>query len=57
MSADLDLAKLHEVGDQESARFNASIPKSLELGERAKKSQPNGVTMSWMAGLYEHAPI
>ncbi|MBT4890831.1 MAG: hypothetical protein HON65_14880, partial [Rhodospirillales bacterium] len=62
MSADpistvLDFDKLRDIADQEAARLNFMIPKSLELGKRAHKSQPNGVAMPWMTGLYEHAPI
>jgi glutamate-1-semialdehyde aminotransferase len=57
MSADLDLNRLREIADQEAVRLNDRMPKSIELGKRAGKSQPNGVAMSWMAGLYEHLPM
>lgn len=37
--------------------FAARTTKSQALWQQAKKSQPNGVPMTWFAGLYEHAPI
>lgn len=53
----IDGDKLHAMAERESARFHDMTGKSRTLGERARRSQPNGVPMAWMAGLYEHAPM
>ena len=43
--------------EAENARFVAERPKSMALLERARKSMPRGVPMSWMDDLYEHPPV
>lgn len=53
----LDGEKLRAMSRRESERFLAMIPKSLELGGRAARSQPNAVPMAWMLGLHEHPPM
>ncbi len=53
----IDGQRLREVGDREAERFQAMIPKSLELGKRAARTQPNAVPMAWMLGLHEHPPM
>ena len=42
---------------REDASFDARRPRSRALFERARRSMPNGVPMSWMMELYEHAPV
>ena len=42
---------------REDAVFAESHQRSLELRERARGSMPFGVPMSWMATLYDHAPL
>lgn len=53
----LDGQKLRAISERETDRFAGMIPKSVDLGKRAAKSQPNAVPMAWMAGLYEHPPL
>ena len=43
--------------EAENARFAVERPKSMALLERARKSMPRGVPMSWMDDLYEHPPV
>lgn len=42
---------------REDAAFVERRPRSRALLERARRSMPNGVPMSWMAELYEHMPV
>jgi glutamate-1-semialdehyde 2,1-aminomutase len=42
---------------REDAVFAERRPRSRALLERARRSMPNGVPMSWMVELYEHPPI
>lgn len=42
---------------REDAAFVDRRPRSLVFLERARRSMPNGVPMSWMVELYEHPPI
>src|SRR5918995_2001650 len=37
--------------------FDSRTRRSAELGERARRSMPDGVPMAWMAGLYGHRPL
>ncbi len=46
-----------ELKAREDAAFLVSHPRSLELRERARASMPFGVPMTWMATLYDHAPL
>src|SRR5215472_16132127 len=55
--AGYDPDRLHAVRAREEAIFRSRIPHSLGLAARARQSMPNGVPMSWMAGLYRHPPI
>jgi glutamate-1-semialdehyde 2,1-aminomutase len=48
---------LAEVTVRERATFLARIPESLALHQRATRHMPNGVPMSWMAGLYPTPPL
>ncbi len=53
----IDGQKLRMIHEREMRHFTDMIPKSIDLGKRAGKSQPNAVPMAWMAGLYEHPPM
>ncbi len=53
----LDWDRLTALRDEEGHRFATRIPRSLTLWERAQRSQPSGVPMAWMAGLYRHPPL
>jgi glutamate-1-semialdehyde 2,1-aminomutase len=53
----IDLARVRELRDAENARFVAERPRSMALQERARRSMPRGVPMSWMDDLYEHPPV
>jgi glutamate-1-semialdehyde 2,1-aminomutase len=53
----IDPAKLCRIREREQDSFAARTRRSAAWLERARRSMPNGVPMSWMAGLYDHAPI
>ena len=53
----IDTAALRSLREHEDAEFVRRRPRSRELLERSRASMPGGVPMSWMTGLYEHAPI
>jgi glutamate-1-semialdehyde 2,1-aminomutase len=53
----IDLARVRELRKAENARFVAERPRSMALQERARRSMPRGVPMSWMDDLYEHPPV
>jgi glutamate-1-semialdehyde aminotransferase len=53
----IDPAKLRRIKEREEANFTTRTPRSAALRARARRSMPNGVPMSWMAGIYDHAPI
>ena len=48
---------LRSVREREDAEFVRRTPRSRALLERSRDSMPSGVPMSWMAGLYQHAPL
>lgn len=48
---------LERVRERETGRFIARTRSSRALLERGRRSMPAGVPMSWMAGLYRHAPL
>jgi glutamate-1-semialdehyde 2,1-aminomutase len=54
---DVNLERVAELKRIEDARFAASHPKSIELGDRARRSMPLGVPMCWMSFLWDHPPI
>ncbi len=56
-SAGVPASRLASLRRREDATFTESRPRSRALLERARRSMPNGVPMSWMAELYEHPPI
>jgi len=53
----IDRARLAALKQREDQEFAARTPGSAALVERARKSMPSGVPMSWMAGLSEHPPL
>ena len=53
----VDRSKLTALRALETARFAERTPRSAALLARARASQPNGVPMAWMAGLYDHPPL
>jgi hypothetical protein len=53
----IDLARVRKLEQAENARFAAERPRSMALKERARRSMPRGVSMSWMDDLYEHPPV
>jgi glutamate-1-semialdehyde 2,1-aminomutase len=53
----LDPGRLEPLESRENARFIAERPKSTALLERARKTMPRGVPMSWMDDLYDHPPV
>jgi glutamate-1-semialdehyde 2,1-aminomutase len=52
-----DTARLTDIKRREDARFVETHPRSIELWERAKRSMPNGVPMSWLRTSYDHPPL
>ncbi len=52
----LDRDRLEALGARESERLAARLPRTQALLARARRSQPNGVPMAWMAGLHRHPP-
>ena len=53
----IDSDGLRALREHEDAEYLRHRPQSCELLARGLKSMPGGVPMSWMTGLYEHAPI
>jgi glutamate-1-semialdehyde 2,1-aminomutase len=53
----IDSGRVAELKHREDARFRVTHARSIEALERARKSMPLGVPMSWMAELYDHPPI
>ena len=49
--------RLQTIEARENERFVAERPRSMALLERARRSMPRGVPMSWMDDLYEHPPV
>jgi glutamate-1-semialdehyde 2,1-aminomutase len=55
--AGVDLGRVDELWQRESARFAREHPRCLELRERARARMPHGVPMSWMASYFAHPPV
>lgn len=53
----VDPARIAALKAREDAAFRAARPRSMALIERARRTMPCGVPMSWMASLYDHPPI
>ena len=49
--------RLEAIRDTETLAFHEHTPKSGKWLHQARELMPNGVPMSWMAGLVRHAPI
>jgi len=56
-TANIDRARLTALSEREHVRFLARVPQSRALHARAIRHLPNGVPMSWMAGLYPTPPL
>lgn len=56
MGHEVDLDRVAALQREEDQRFAVTHPRSLELQERARRSMPLGVPMSWMAYLFDHPP-
>ena len=48
---------MDQLAAAENERFVAERPRSTERLERALKTMPRGVPMTWMDDLYEHPPV
>jgi glutamate-1-semialdehyde aminotransferase len=53
----VDLARVAQLKQREDAAFLEARPRSLALLERARRSMPLGVPMSWMDFLFDHPPM
>ncbi|HEX2234919.1 MAG TPA: transaminase, partial [Actinomycetota bacterium] len=53
----IDPERVRRLRRVEEARFLAERPRSLALLERARRTMPRGVPMSWMDDMWEHAPV
>lgn len=53
----IDPDRVRALEIRENARFVADRPISAGLLERARRTMPRGVPMSWMDDLYDHPPI
>jgi glutamate-1-semialdehyde aminotransferase len=53
----VDLGRVAKLKQREDAAFFEARPRSLALLDRARRSMPLGVPMSWMDWLFDHAPI
>ncbi len=51
----VNLDRVSQLTQRENQRFLAMRPKSQAVLERARRSMPRGVPMSWMTSLYHHA--
>jgi glutamate-1-semialdehyde 2,1-aminomutase len=49
--------RVAELKSREDAQFQRTHPKSRAMLERARRSMPHGVPMSWMTELYGHPPM
>jgi glutamate-1-semialdehyde aminotransferase len=56
MTGCLDRTRIAALLARESAAFAARRPRSVAQLERAARSMPNSVPMSWMRALYSHPP-
>ena len=53
----IDRELLGAVRAREQPEFDSRTRRSAEVGERARRSMPDGVPMGWMAGLSGHQPL
>ncbi len=52
-----DRRRIEALYEAERKRFVEERPRSMALYERARRSMPSGVPMSWMAANYDHPPL
>lgn len=57
LPAHVDRDRVAALERRENERFVAERPRSMALLERARRTMPRGVPMSWMDDLYEHPPV
>ena len=57
MASAIEREAIWTIAAAETLRFDSRTRRSAELGERARRSMPDGVPMAWMAGLYGHRPL
>jgi glutamate-1-semialdehyde 2,1-aminomutase len=57
MDHGVDLDRVLAMKRREDERFASTHLRSVELRERARKTMPLGVPLSWMAFLYDHPPM
>lgn len=57
MESRIDLKHVGALKEREDAAFVAARPRSAALLERARRSMPLGVPMSWMDFLFDHPPM
>jgi len=57
MDHGVDLDRVLELKRRENSRFASTHPRSLALRERARRTMPLGVPLSWMSFLYDHPPV
>ena len=53
----IDPSRLATLEERENERFVTERPRSAALLERARRTMPRGVPMSWMDDLYDHPPV
>ena len=57
MASAIEREAIWTIAAGEKLQFDSRTRRSAELGERARRSMPDGVPMAWMAGLYGHRPL
>jgi glutamate-1-semialdehyde 2,1-aminomutase len=53
----IDSRRIADLLAAESEQFVRDRPRSMALLDRARRSMPRGVPMSWMDDLYDHPPV
>ena len=53
----IDPERLKQLHERENERFVTDRPRSMAFTERAHRTMPRGVPMSWMDDLYDHPPL
>ncbi|MEI7778264.1 MAG: transaminase [Actinomycetes bacterium] len=57
MNSAIDPTRVAELNVREEAAYMATRPKGIAMWERAKRSMPNGVPMSWLRNSYQPVPM
>ena len=55
--AGVEPGRVPQLWRRELARYTRDHPRCLALGERARRSMPHGVPMSWMVSYFAHPPV